>query len=149
MKNLHTFAEFLNESVNEAKQPNVTRTTDPKAMVAFNEANGPYKVGMSIYKGKGNNDCIVFPSLGDKGLNMLVAGPGFRAQWSKELGIDEELYGQMNFDISKDEFIDLAKKSGFKKTRGEDFEKDARKPEDALKEMVNFFKPLVDKLSKK
>ena len=149
MKNLITFEEFLNENVNEAKKIEVTRTTDPNDMVAFNESKGPYKVGMSIYKGQSDNECIVFPSLGDKGLNMLVAGPGYRAEWSKQLGIDEELYAQMNFDMNKDEFIDLAKKSGFKKTRGEDFEKDARKPEDALKEIVNFLKPLVDKLSKK
>lgn len=145
MKNIKTFESFINE----AKKVEVTRTTDPMAMVAFNEAKGPFKVGMAIYKGKSNDDCIVFPHLGDKGLNMVVAGPGFRAKWSKELGIDEELYGQMEFNIGEDELVALAKKAGFKKTRGNDYEKDARTPEEALKEMVSFFKPLVDKLSKK
>lgn len=145
MKNIQTFESFINE----ARNPTVTRTTDPMAMVAFNEAKGPFKVGMAIYKGKSKDESIVFPHLGDKGLNMVVAGPGFRAKWAKELGIDEELYGQMEFNISEDEFVALAKKAGFRKTRGNDYEKDARRPEDALEEMVRFFKPLVDKLSKK
>lgn len=145
MKHIKTFEGF----VNEAKNPVVTRTTDPKAMVAFNEAKGPFKVGMAIYKGSNDETSIVFPHLGDKGLNMVVAGPGFRAGWAKGLGIDEDLYGQMNFNIGEAELLALAKKAGFKKARGNDYEKDARTPEDALKEMISFFKPLVDKLAKK
>ena len=145
MKHLHTFESFLNE----AKRPNVTYNEDPKAMVAFNESKGPYKVGMAIYKGKNDGASTVFPHLGDKGLNMVVAGPGYRAEWSKQLGIDEDLYGQMEFNIGKDELVDLAKKAGFKKAKGDDYEKDARTPEDALKEMVSFFKPLIDKISNK
>jgi len=144
MKNLQTFEEFLNES----KQPSVTRTTDPKALLAFNESKGPYKVGMTIYNGSKDGECAVFPHLGDKGLNMVVAGPGYRSEWSKQLNINEDLYGKMNFSISKDEFIDLAKKSGFKKSRGDDYEKDARSPEEALKESVSFFKNVIDKLNK-
>lgn len=145
MKHIKTFESF----VNEARNPVVTRTTDPKAMVAFNEAKGPFKVGMAIYSGKNDETSIVFPHLGDKGLNMVVAGPGFRAEWAKQLGIDEDLYGQMDFNIGEDELLALAKKAGFKKTRGNDYEKDARTPEEALKEMISFFKPLVDKLAKK
>jgi len=145
MKHIKTFESF----VNEARQPAVTYTTDPKAMVAFNESKGPYKAGVAIYGGSKDGESIVFPHLGDKGLNMLVAGPGFRAEWAKQLGIDEKLYEQMNFNVGKDEFIDLAKKAGFKKTRGNDYEKDARTPEDALKEMVSLLKPLVEKLAKK
>lgn len=145
MKHIKTFESFINE----ARNPVVTRTTDPKAMVAFNEAKGPFKVGMAIYNGKSKDESIVFPHLGDKGLNMVVAGPGFRAEWAKQLGIDEDLYGQMNFNIGEDELVDLAKKAGFRKTRGNDYEKDARTPEEALKELVNFFKPLVDKLTNK
>lgn len=145
MKHIKTFESFINE----ARNPVVTRTTDPKAMVAFNEAKGPFKVGMAIYSGKSKDESIVFPHLGDKGLNMVVAGPGFRAEWAKQLGIDEDLYGQMNFNIGEDELLALAKKAGFKKTRGNDYEKDARTPEEALKELVNFFKPLVDKLTNK
>jgi len=144
MKNLQTFEEFLNE----AKQPSVTRTTDPKALLAFNEAKGPYKVGLAIYSGNEDNESIVFPHLGDKGLKMVVAGPGYRAEWAKQLKIDEDLYGKMVFNISKDELIDLAKKSGFKKAKGDDYEKDARSPEEALKESVSFFKLIVDKLIK-
>jgi hypothetical protein len=143
MEHLHTFESFLNE----AKRPNVTYNEDPKAMVAFNESKGPYKVGMAIYKGKDHGTSIIFPHLGDKGLNMVVAGPGFRAEWSKQLGIAEDLYGQMDFNIGEDEFLVLAKKAGFKKAKGNDYEKDARTPEDALKEMEGFFKPLVDKIS--
>jgi hypothetical protein len=145
MKHVKTFEIF----VNEARQPTVTYTTDPKAMVAFNESKGPYKVGMAIYNGKDDGASIVFPHLGDKGLNMVVAGPGYRAEWAKQLGIDEKLYGQMDFNVGKDELVNLAKKSGFKKSRGDDYEKDARTPEEALKEIVNFLKPLVDKLAKK
>jgi hypothetical protein len=145
MEHLHTFESFLNE----AKRPNVTYNEDPKAMVAFNESKGPYKVGMAIYKGKDHGTSIIFPHLGDKGLNMVVAGPGYRAEWAKQLGIDEKLYGQMDFNVGKDELVNLAKKSGFKKSRGDDYEKDARTPEEALKEIVNFLKPLVDKLAKK
>lgn len=145
MKHIKTFESF----VNEARNPVVTRTTDPKAMVAFNEAKGPFKVGMAIYDGKSKDESIVFPHLGDKGLNMVVAGPGFRAEWAKQLGIDEDLYGQMNFNIGEDELVALAKKAGFKKTRGNDYEKDARTPEEALKEMISFLKPLVDKLTNK
>jgi hypothetical protein len=143
MKHIHTFESFLNE----AKNPVVTYTTDPKAMVAFNEAKGPFKVGMAIYKGKDDDTSTVFPHLGDKGLNMVVAGPGFRAEWANQLGIDEDLYGQMEFSVGKDELVDLAKKTGFKKSRGDDYEKDAKTPEEALKELVNFFKPLVEKLA--
>jgi|688.fasta_scaffold711711_2 hypothetical protein len=145
MKHLHTFESFLNE----AKRPNVTYNADPKAMVAFNESKGPYKVGVAIYKGKTADESIIFPQLGDKGLNMVVAGPGFRAEWAKQLGISEDLYGQMNFNVNTDELIALAKKAGFKKTRGDDYEKDARTPEDALKELVAFLKPHIDKLAKK
>lgn len=145
MKHIKTFESF----VNEAKNPVVTRTEDPKALVAFNESKGPYKVGIAIYKGKDDSTSIVYPHLGDKGLNMVVAGPGFRAGWAKGLGIDEDLYGKMDFNIGEDELLALAKKAGFKKTRGNDYEKDARTPEDALKEMISFFKPLVDKLAKK
>ena len=151
MKHIPTFEEFVNESslhINEAKNPVVTRTTDPKAMVAFNEAKGPYKVGMGIYKGRDEGTSIAFPHLGDKGLNMVVAGPGFRAEWAKGLGISEDLYGQMDFNISEDELLALAKKAGFKKARGNDYEKDARTPEQALKEMISFFKPIIDRLIK-
>ena len=145
MKHIHTFESFLNEG----RSPEVTYNEDPKAMVTFNESKGPYKARVSIYPGKNDSEAIVFPGLGDRGLNMLVAGPGFRAEWAKQLGINEDHYGQMNFDANADELIDLAKKSGFKKTRGDDYEKDVRTPEDALKELVAFFKPLVDKLQKK
>jgi len=145
MKHIKTFESF----VNEARQPAVTYTTDPKAMVAFNESKGPYKAGVAIYGGSKDGESIVFPHLGDKGLNMLVAGPGFRAEWAKQLGIDEKLYEQMNFNVGKDELVDLAKKAGFKKSRRDDYEKDARTPEEALKEIVNFLKPLVEKLAKK
>ena len=144
MKHIKTFESF----VNEAKNPVVTRTTDPKAMVAFNEAKGPFKVGMAIYRDGDDEHSTVFPHLGDKGLNMVVAGPGYRAEWAKQLGIDEDLYGQMKFNIGEDELVALAKKAGFKKTRGNDYEKDARTPEEALKEIVSFLKPLIDKLAK-
>jgi hypothetical protein len=63
------------------------------------------------------------------------------------LDLDSALSGQNNFNIGEDEFLVLAKKAGFKKAKGNDYEKDARTPEDALKEMVGFFKPLVDKIS--
>ena len=145
MKHIQTFENFLHEGRN----PVVTRTTDPKAMVAFNEAKGPFKVGLAIYKGANHETSIVFPHLGDKGLNMVVAGPGFRAEWAKQLGIDEDLYGKMDFNIGEDELLALAKKAGFKKARGNDYEKDARTPEEALKEMISFLKPLVEKLAKK
>lgn len=145
MKNLHTFEEF----VNEAKKVDVTYTTDPKSLLAFNESKGPYKVGMAIFGPKDDTECVVFPHLGDRGLNMTVSGPGFRAKWAKELGIDESLYKQMNFNIGKDEFVDLAKKSGFKKTRGEDYEMDVKNPEEALKIIIKFFKPIVDKITNK
>ena len=144
MKHLHTFESFLSE----ARSPEVTYNEDPKAMVAFNESTGPYKARLVIYRGKNDSESIVFPGLGDRGLNMLVAGPGFRAEWAKQLGIDETQYEQMNFDANQDELIDLAKKAGFKKARGDDYEKDARTPEDALKELVTFLTPLVDKIQK-
>ena len=145
MKHIKTFESFLSE----ARSPEVTYNEDPKAMVAFNESKGPYKARLVFYRGKNDSESIVFPGLGDRALNMLVAGPGFRAEWAKQLGIDEGLYDQMTIDANSDELIDLAKKAGFKKARGDAYEKDARTPEDALKELVAFFKPLVDKLQKK
>jgi len=139
-----TFENFLNEG----RSPEVTYNEDPKAMLAFKESKGPYKARVSIYPGKNDSEAIIFPGLGDRGLNMLVAGPGFRAEWAKQLGINEDHYGQMNFNSNADELITLAKKAGFKKTRGDDYEKDVRTPEDALKELVAFFKPFIDKLQK-
>ena len=72
-------------------------------MVAFNESKGPYKARLVFYRGKNDSESIVFPGLGDRALNMLVAGPGFRAEWAKQLGINEDYYGQMNFDANADE----------------------------------------------
>ncbi len=144
MKHIRLFEEFLTE----AKKPDVTYNEDPNAMVAFKESKGPYKVGMAIYTHDTDGASIVFPQLGDKSLNMLVSGPGFRAAWAKGLGIDEKFYEKIVFDIDENDMIALAKKAGFKKTRGNDYEKDARTPEDALKEMINFFKPLIEKLVK-
>ena len=46
MKHVKTFQGFLNE----AKKVDVTYTTDPKSLLAFNESKGPYKVGMAIFK---------------------------------------------------------------------------------------------------
>jgi hypothetical protein len=144
MKHIKTFESFISE----ARSPEFTYNDDPKAMVAFNESKGPYVARLVFYPGKNDSEAIVFPNLGDRGINMLVSGPGFRAEWAKELGIDEGHYDQMNFDANADELIALAKKAGFKKARGDSYEKPARKPEDALKELVTFLKPLVDKLQK-
>jgi len=139
-----TFENFLNEG----RSPEVTYNEDPKAMLAFKESKGPYKARLVIYGSKNNTESIVFPGLGDRGLNMLVAGPGFRAEWAKQLGLDEDLYSQVTIDRNPNDLIALAKRLGFKKTRGDDYEKDVRLPEDALKSLISFFTPLVDKIQK-
>ena len=139
-----TFENFLNEG----RSPEVTYNEDPKAMLAFKESKGPYKARVTIYPGKNDSEAIIFPGLGDRGLNMLVAGPGFRAEWAKQLGLDEDLYSQVTIDRNPNDLIALAKRLGFRKSRGDDYEKDVRLPEDALKSLISFFTPLVDKIQK-
>jgi hypothetical protein len=140
MKNIPTFEEFVNESFN------VTRTLDPSSMVSFNESTGPYKAGFHIFYGEEDGQSAVFPHLGDKGLKMLVSGPGFISKWAKSLKINEKHWSKMHFNIPKEEMIKLAKNGGFKKS-GDAYEKDVRTPEDALKELVDFFRPIIDKIN--
>jgi hypothetical protein len=150
MKHIKTFESFLNESNPNTDQ--MTYNEDPKSLLKFNESKGPYEAFIKVSDGTKDDQCGVRVGLIDKKLDttwMTAEGPGFYVQFEKELGLSKNAQGPDNFNMSKNELVDLLKKNGFKLLgNGNHFVKKTRTPETGVKDVVAFFEPLVDKFNK-
>jgi hypothetical protein len=149
MKNrVPTLDEYITEQsqyadVNEGE---LTRTTDPKAYIAFNETTGPYVARVAIYSNDGNHDeTKIFPGIGDKGKKLLCAGPQFRKDIADAfVEMKDENFESVTFGIPDTDSMNIAKKHGFKKKgSSNDFEMEINNPADASKYIIKFLKELM------